>query len=64
MTGILKFPIQWIHSDAVLCAQAAEFKAAHSISFADAFVAAAALRVSASSVRQGLCFGQWKGTSG
>jgi predicted nucleic acid-binding protein len=47
MTSILKFPIQWIHSDAILCAQAAEFKAAHTISFADAFVAAAALRVGA-----------------
>ena len=44
MNAIRKFPISWIHSDAALCASAAELKAAHTISFADAFVAAAALR--------------------
>ena len=45
MNAIRKFPVSWIHSDAALCASAAELKAAHTISFADAFVAAAALRV-------------------
>ena len=40
MNAIQRFPISWIHSDAALCASAAELKAAHTISFADAFVAA------------------------
>ena len=44
MNAIQRFPISWIHSDAALCASAAELKAAHTISFADAFVAAAAVR--------------------
>lgn len=47
MNAIRKFPILWIHSDAALCAAAAELKAAHTISFADAFVAATALRAGA-----------------
>ena len=33
-------PIQWLPSDAALCHEAARLKAAHKISFADAFVAA------------------------
>ena len=37
-------PIQWLHSDAALCHEAARLKAAHKISFADAFVAATATR--------------------
>ena len=37
-------PIQWLHSDDALCGSAAKLKAVHKISFADAFVAATALR--------------------
>jgi len=37
-------PVQWLHSDDALCGSAAKLKAAHKISFADAFVAATALR--------------------
>lgn len=37
-------PVQWLHSDDTLCGSAAKLKAAHKISFADAFVAATALR--------------------
>lgn len=37
-------PVQWLHSDAALCGSAAKLKAIHRISFADAFVAATALR--------------------
>jgi predicted nucleic acid-binding protein len=37
-------PVQWLHSDDALCSSAAQLKAAHRISFADAFVAATALR--------------------
>lgn len=40
-------PIQWHHSDDALCSAAAKLKAAHKISFADAFVAALALRLDA-----------------
>ena len=39
--------VSWQHSDEALCASAAEVKARHKVSFADAFVAAAALRVDA-----------------
>ena len=37
-------PVQWLHSDDALCGSAAKLKAAHKISFADAFVPATALR--------------------
>ncbi len=37
-------PVQWLHSDAALCHEAARLKAAHKISVADAFVAATARR--------------------
>ena len=40
-------PIEWLHSDAALCSAAAKLKAAHKISFADAFVAATAQRFDA-----------------
>jgi predicted nucleic acid-binding protein len=40
-------PIQWLHSDAALCHEAATLKVAHKISFADAFVAATARRFDA-----------------
>jgi predicted nucleic acid-binding protein len=38
------WPVQWLHSDEALCGGAAKLKAAHKISFADAFVAATAQR--------------------
>ena len=40
-------PVHWIHSDDALCAMAAEWKANHKVSFADAFVVAAAQRAQA-----------------
>ncbi len=40
-------PVQWLHSDAALCHEAATLKAAHKISFADAFIAATAKRFDA-----------------
>lgn len=40
-------PIVWHHSDDALCSAAAQLKAAHKISFADAFVAATAQRCDA-----------------
>ncbi len=40
-------PVHWLHSDEALCEAAAKLKAAHKVSFADAFVAATALRLGA-----------------
>ena len=45
-------PVQWLHSDAALCHEAARLKAAHKISFADAFIAATATRFDATLVRK------------
>ena len=45
-------PVQWHHSDDALCSSAAKLKAAHKISFADAFVAATALRLNATLVHK------------
>ena len=45
-------PVQWLHSDAALCHAAARLKAAHKISFADAFVAATAIRFDATLVHK------------
>ena len=45
-------PVQWRHSDAALCHAAATLKAAHKISFADAFVAATAKRFDATLVHK------------
>jgi predicted nucleic acid-binding protein len=45
-------PVQWLHSDADLCHEAARLKAAHRISFADAFVAATARRFDATLVHK------------
>jgi hypothetical protein len=42
-----RLAVAWQHSDDALCASAAEAKAAHKVSFADAFVMAAALRLDA-----------------
>ena len=50
-TELLNFakaqPVKWRHTDDALCSVAAKFKAAHKISFADAFVAATASEVDA-----------------
>jgi predicted nucleic acid-binding protein len=46
------WPVQWHHTDDVLCSEAAKLKAAHKISFADAFVAATALRLGATLVHK------------
>ena len=40
-------PVRWHQSDRALCGEAAKLKAAHKISFADAFVAATAKRLDA-----------------
>ena len=40
-------PVRWHQSDRALCSVAAKVKAAHRVSFADAFVAATALRLNA-----------------
>lgn len=45
-------PVQWLHSDDALCSSAAKLKAAHKVSFADAFVAATALRLHATLVHK------------
>jgi predicted nucleic acid-binding protein len=45
-------PIRWLHSDDALCEEAAKLKAAHKISFADAFVAATAQRLNATLVHK------------
>jgi len=47
IADLRRLPISWLHSDAASCAVAAEWKASHKISFADAFVVAAAIRVNA-----------------
>jgi predicted nucleic acid-binding protein len=47
LRDLRNLPVQWIHADDTLCSAAAKLKATHRISFADAFVAAAALRVDA-----------------
>ncbi|MCX6930555.1 MAG: PIN domain-containing protein [Verrucomicrobia bacterium] len=44
ITDLKQLNIRWQHSDDALCASAAELKAAHRISFADAFVVASAFR--------------------
>ncbi len=44
--------IQWLHSDETLCSEAAKLKAAHKVSFADAFVAATAQRLNATLVHK------------
>lgn len=45
-------PVQWLQSDEALCGEAAKLKAAHKISFADAFVAATAQRFNAALVHK------------
>ena len=52
MRDLRNLPIQWVHSDDVLCSAAAKLKAACRISFADAFVAAAAMLLDATLVHK------------
>ena len=47
MADLNALPIRWAHSDPELCSAAAALKAAHRLSFADAFIAATALRFDA-----------------
>ena len=47
LADIEALPVQWLHSDDALCSEAANLKAAHKVSFADAFVAATAQRLNA-----------------
>ncbi len=50
--ALRKFPVRWHHSDDALCEEAAKLKAAHKVSFADAFVAATAQRLAATLVHK------------
>lgn len=50
--ALRKFPVRWHHSDDALCDEAAKLKAAHKVSFADAFVAATAQRLNATLVHK------------
>lgn len=52
LADIKALPIQWLHSDDALCGEAAKLKAAHKVSFADAFVAATAQRLDATLVHK------------
>lgn len=52
MADLSALPIHWLHSDAALCSEAAKLKAAHKISFADAFVAATARRFDATLIHK------------
>jgi ribonuclease VapC len=45
-------PVRWHQSDRALCREAAKLKAAHKVSFADAFVAATAQRLDATLVHK------------
>ena len=47
IADLKQLAVAWQHSDDGLCASAADIKAAHKISLADAFIAAAALRLDA-----------------
>ena len=55
------WPVRWHHTDDVLCGEAARLKAAHRISFADAFVAATTLRLNATLVHKDKEFDALKG---
>lgn len=52
METIKRLPITWHHSDDALCADAAELKSNHRLSFADAFVGAAAKRLNATLIHK------------
>lgn len=59
--AIRKFPVACHHSDDGLCVEAAKLKAAHKVSFADAFVAATAQRLNATLVHKDPEFDALKG---
>ena len=61
LADIKALPIQWLHSDETLCSEAAKLKAAHKVSFADAFVAATAQRLNATLVHKDPEFDALKG---
>jgi len=46
------WPLRWHYADETLCSEAAKLKAAHKVSFADAFVAATAKRLNATLVHK------------
>ena len=46
------WPIDWHHSDPDVCSAAAKLKAAHKVSFADAFVASLAQRMDATLIHK------------
>ena len=54
-------PVRWHQSDRALCGEAAKLKAAHKVSFADAFVAATAQRFNATLVHKDPEFDALKG---
>ena len=55
------WPVAWLHSDDAFCDSAAEIKARYRVSFADAFVAAAALKVDATLIHKDPQFGALAG---
>jgi len=61
LAKIKAWPIQWHHTDDALCGEAAKIKAAHAVSFADAFVAATALRVNGLLIHKDPEFGAIRG---
>ena len=61
LADIKALPVQWLHSDDALCSEAAKLKAAHKVSFADAFVAATAKRLDATLVHKDPEFDTLKG---
>ena len=61
LADIKALPVQWLHSDDALCSEAAKWKAAHKLSFADAFVAATAKRLEATLVHKDPEFDALKG---
>jgi predicted nucleic acid-binding protein len=52
MVKMRAWPLQWHFADEALCSEAAKVKAAHQVSFADAFVAATARRLDATLVHK------------
>lgn len=52
LADIKALPVCWLHSDDALCEAAAKLKAAHKMSFADAFVAATAKRLDATLIHK------------
>lgn len=52
IADLKRLVITWLHSDDALCASAADVKAEHKVSFADAFVAAVALRADATLIHK------------